>query len=193
MNTLPELTTKFRVLWPHLDERTRRIMAASEAKALGYGGVTLVSRACGLSRKAIRKGIQELEAGATWGGRVRRPGAGRKRITESDPELVNRLEALIDEQTRGDPESPLRWTCKSTRVIAAALTRRQHPVSHTKIAQILHHLGYSLQGNSKTEEGEDHPGRDAQFRHINTAVKQSLKQGWPVISVDTKKKDSYAT
>jgi len=167
----------------------RRLMAAGEAKALGYGGVSLVSRACGLSRKAILKGIRELEAGATLGGRIRRPGAGRKPITQSDPELVNRLEALIDEQTRGDPESPLRWTCKSTRAIAAALTRRKHPVSHTKIAQILHHLGYSLQGNRKTEEGEDHPDRDAQFRHINTAVTQSLKQSWPVISVDTKKKE----
>jgi len=172
-----------------LDERTRRLMAASEAKALGHGGVSLVRRACGLSRKAIRKGIQELEAGVTLGGRIRRPGAGRKPITQSDPLLVDRLEGLIDEQTRGDPESPLRWTCKSTRAIADALTRRKHPVSHTKVSQILHHLGYSLQGNRKTEEGEDHPDRDAQFRHINTAVKPYLKQGWPVISVDTKKKE----
>ena len=96
---------------------------------------------------------------------------------------------MIDEQTRGDPESPLRWTCQSTRAIADALTRRKHPVSHTKVAQILHRLAYSLQGNRKTEEGEDHPDRDAQFRHINNAVKQYLKRGWPVISVDTKKKE----
>jgi hypothetical protein len=187
--TLPELTAKFRAIWPHLDERTRRLTAASEAKAVGYGGVTLVHRACGLSRKAIRKGIQEMEAGVKLEGRIRRPGGGRKAITESDPKLVDRLEAVIDEQTRGDPESPLRWTCKSTRAIADALTRRKHPVSHTKVAQILHSEGYSLQGNRKTEEGEDHPDRDAQFRHINAAVKQSLKQGWPVISVDTKKKE----
>ena len=189
MSTLPELAAKFRAIWPLLDERTRRLMAASEAKALGRGGVSLVRRACGLSRKAIRKGMQELETGVTLGGRIRRPGAGRKPITHSDPKLVDRLEAIIDEQTRGGPESPLRWTCKSTRAIADALTRRKHRVSHTKVAQILHHLGYSLQGNRKTEEGEDHPHRDAQFRHINTAVKQCLKQGWPVISVDTKKKE----
>ena len=189
MSTLPELTAKFRAIWPHLDERTRRLTAASEAKALGYGGVTLVHRACGLSRKAIRKGIQEMEAGVRLEGRIRRPGGGRKAITESDPKLVDRLEAIIEEQTRGDPESPLRWTCKSTRALADALTRRKHPVSHTKVAQILHYEGYSLQGNRKTEEGEDHPARDAQFRHINAAVKQSLKQGWPVISVDTKKKE----
>jgi Rhodopirellula transposase DDE domain len=187
--TLTELTAKFRAIWPHLDERTRRLTAATEAKAVGYGGVTLVHRACGLSRKAIRKGIQEMEAGVRLEGRIRRPGGGRKAITESDPKLVDRLEAIIDEQTRGDPESPLRWTCKSTRAIADALTRRKHPVSHTKVAQILHSEGYSLQGNRKTEEGEDHPDRDAQFRHINAAVKQSLKQGWPVISVDTKKKE----
>jgi len=189
VSTLPELTAKFRAIWPHLDERTRRLTAASEAKALGYGGVTLVHRACGLSRKAIRKGIQEMEAGVRLEGRIRRPGGGRKAITESDPKLVDRLEAIIEEQTRGDPESPLRWTCKSTRALADALTRRKHPVSHTKVAQILHYEGYSLQGNRKTEEGEDHPARDAQFRHINAAVKQSLKQGWPVISVDTKKKE----
>jgi Rhodopirellula transposase DDE domain len=189
VSTLPELRAKFRAIWPHLDERTRRLTAASEAKALGYGGVTLVHRACGLSRKAIRKGIQEIEAGVRLEGRIRRPGGGRKAITESDPKLVDRLEAIIDEQTRGDPESPLRWTCKSTRAIADALTRRKHPVSHTKVAQILHYEGYSLQGNRKTEEGEDHPDRDGQFRHINAGVKQSLKQGWPVISVDTKKKE----
>ena len=188
MSTLPELTAKFRAIWPHLDERTRRLTAASEAKALGYGGVSLVHRACGLSRKAIRKGIQEIEAEVRLEGRIRRPGGGRKRITESDPKLVDRLEAIIDEQTRGDPESPLRWTCKSTRAIADALIRRKHPVSHTKVAQILHHQGYSLQGNRKTEEGEDHPDRDAQFRHINAAVKQYLKQGWPVISVDEKER-----
>src|SRR5258707_15445025 len=172
-----------------LDERTRRLTAASEAKALGYGGISLVRRACGLSRKAIRKGIRELETGESWPGRIRRPGAGRKRITEFDPELVERLEAMIEEETRGDPESPLRWTCKSTRAIAEALTRRHHPVSHTKVAQILHDQHYSLQGNRKTEEGDDHPDRDAQFRHINRAVKRYLAPGWPVISVDTKKKE----
>jgi hypothetical protein len=189
MITVTELSEKFRDLWPHLDERRRRLMAASEAKALGWGGVTLVSRACGLSRKAILKGIRETESGETLEGRIRRAGGGRKPITESDPKLVDKLEAMIGAETRGDPESPLRWTLKSTRTIADILTRRKHPVSHVKVGQILRDLGYSLQGNRKTEEGEDHPDRDAQFRHIGAAVKQCLKQDSPVISVDTKKKE----
>ncbi len=122
-------------------------------------------------------------------GRIRCSGAGRKTITESDPRLLGALEAMIDSQTRGDPESPLRWICKSTRTIAAQLAKKKHPVSHAKVAQILNDLNYSLQSNRKTEEGTDHPDRDAQFRHINAAVKKCLKQGVPVISVDTKKKE----
>ena len=165
-------------------------MAATEAVSLGYGGVSLVSRACGLSRKAIRKGIVELQSRSKpLLGRVRRAGGGRKSITQSDPGLVQALEALIDEQTRGDPQSALRWICKSTRAIAAELIEQDHPVSHMKVAQILHDLHYSLQGNRKTEEGADHPDRDAQFRHINATVKKCLGQGTPVISVDTKKKE----
>jgi len=165
-------------------------MAATEAMSLGYGGVSLVSRACGLSRKAIRKGIGELqERGKPLVGRVRRPGAGRKSITHSDPGLIQTLEALIDEQTRGDPESALRWICKSTRSIAGELGKQKHPVSHMKVAQMLHDLDYSLQSNRKTLEGIDHPDRDAQFRHINVTVKKCLGQGIPVISVDTKKKE----
>jgi len=184
------LKRKLRPAWPHLDERTRRIMAATEALSLGYGGVTLVSEACGLSRKAIHKGIGELtRRGKPLVGRVRRPGAGRKSITESDPQLVQALEALIDGESRGDPESPLRWTCKSTRAIAAQLLEQRHPVSHMKVAQLLHGLDYSLQGNRKTEEGADHPDRDGQFRHISLAVKKCLARGVPVISVDTKKKE----
>jgi hypothetical protein len=151
--------------------------------------VSLVRRACGLSRKAIHKGIREIEEGTTWTGRIRRPGAGRKPLTVSDPQLIDGLEAMIEATTRGDPESPLRWTCKSTRTLAAALAWGKHPVSHTKVAQILHHLNYSLQSNRKTEEGGDHPDRDAQFRHINGAVKRSLAGRGPVISVDTKKKE----
>jgi hypothetical protein len=166
----------------------RRLRAASEAKTLGHGGVSLVSRACGLSRKAIHKGIREIETGVALDGRIRRPGGGRKPITHSDPKLEDRLEAMIDAETRGDPESPLRWTCKSTRAIAHGLTQRRHPVSHSKVAQILHDQGYSLQGNRNTEEEEEHHDRNAQFRHINAAVRQYLKQGWPVISSDTKKK-----
>jgi hypothetical protein len=157
---------------------------------LGYGGVSVVRRACGLSRKAISKGIREIQArGKPLVGRIRRPGAGRKSITESDPRLVQTLEGLIDEQTRGDPESALRWICKSTRAIAEELGQQQHSVSHMKVAQILHDLNYSLQSNRKTEEGADHPDRDAQFRHINVTVKRCLRQGIPVISVDTKKKE----
>ncbi len=190
MDSLAELTAKFHSVWPLLDERTRRLMAASEAKTLGYGGVSLVRRACGLSRKAIAKGIRDIEAGAALvEGRIRRPGAGRKRITVSDPRLVDTLEEMIDHQTRGDPESALRWICKSTRAIAKELDRHKHPVSHAKVAQLLHGLNYSLQSNRKTEEGRDHPDRDAQFRYINAAVKRCLAQGSPVISVDTKKKE----
>ena len=190
MSTLTELRQKFRAVWPHFDERMRRIMAANEALSLGYGGISVVHRACGLSRKAIAKGISELQEEALLSkGRVRRSGAGRKAITVSDPGLLESLEEMIDCQTRGDPESPLRWICKSTRAIAKQLERKRHPVSHVKVAQILHDLNYSLQSNRKTEEGADHPDRDAQFRHINTAVKKCMEQGIPVISVDTKKKE----
>jgi len=189
MTVLAELTAKFQSVWPLLDERARRLMAASEAASLGYGGVSLVRRACGLSRKAIANGIREIDEGAALpAGRIRRAGAGRKAVVVSDPRLVDTLEGMIEDQTRGDPGSPLRWICKSTRALATALARRHHPVSHTKVAQILHDLEYSLQSNRKTEEGRDHPDRDAQFRHINAAVKRALAQGRPVISVDTKKK-----
>jgi hypothetical protein len=190
MKLQPGLVQKFELLWPLLDERTRRLMAASEAINLGFGGVSTVHRASGLSRRSIAKGITELQEGAMPApGRVRRPGAGRKPITVSDPQLLEAMEALIDFQTRGDPQSPLRWICKSTRTIAKELGRKKHPVSHVKVAQILHDLNYSLQSNRKTEEGADHPDRDAQFRHINAAVKKCLAQGSPVISVDTKKKE----
>jgi hypothetical protein len=189
MITVADLGTKFRAVWPMLDERARRLMAASEAKSLGYGGVSLVSRACGLSRKAILKGIREIEEGIKLEGRVRRPGAGRKPITASDPQLVGELEAMLEETTSGDPQSAVLWTLKSTRTLAEALTRAEHPVSYRKVGQILHAMGYSLQGNRKTEKGGDHPDRDAQFRHINNTVKRHLARGWPVISVDTKKKE----
>ena len=190
MITVPELIQKFQLVWPLLDERTRRIMAANEAMSLGFGGVSAVHRASGLSRRAITNGIREIEEGVVpSAGRVRRPGAGRKSLTVSDPLLVEALEEMIDCQTRGDPQSALRWICKSTRAIAQQLSRKKHPVSHVKVAQILHDLNYSLQSNRKTEEGADHPDRDAQFRHINAAVKKRLAQGTPVISVDTKKKE----
>lgn len=165
-------------------------MAANEAIALGYGGISLVRRACGLSRKAIARGIREIQEGDSPGeGRIRRAGAGRKSLTEQDPTLLGALEQLVEPGTRGDPESPLKWICKSTRTLAEALRQRDHPVSHVKVGQLLHQQNYSLQSNRKTEEGKDHPDRDAQFRHINKRVKQALKAGKPVISVDTKKKE----
>jgi Rhodopirellula transposase DDE domain len=189
MATLHALQRKFAQIWPHLDERARRLLAATEARALGYGGVAEVSRACGLSRLTIAKGIQELANAPLPPGRVRRPGAGRPTLLSQDPTLLARLEALVEPLARGDPMSPLRWTCKSTRTLAATLTARRHPVSHVKVAQLLQDLGYSLQGNRKTEEGAAHPDRDAQFRHINAEVQRALAAGLPVLSVDTKKKE----
>jgi hypothetical protein len=181
---------KFHAMRPVLDERARRVAAATEALSLGYGGVSLMSRASGLSRQTITQGIHEIKAGLSdLSGHVRRPGAGRKSITVSDPKILSSLEEIIDCQTRGDPQSPLRWICKSTRAIALALSKKRHPVSHTKVAQLLHELNYSLQGNRKTAEGEYPPDHDAQFRHINAAVKTCLAQNIPVISVGTKKKE----
>ena len=164
-------------------------MAASEALSLGYGGVSRIRRASGLSRKAIAKGIREIADGNAAPGRIRRLGAGRKNIVERDPKLLVSLDRLIEPGTRGDPESPLRWICKSTRSLAAQLTRQKHPVSHEKVAQLLRDQNYSLQSNRKTEEGADHPDRDAQFRHISGQVKRALATRMPVISVDTKKKE----
>lgn len=190
MSPLRVVSQKLRAIWPFLNERTRRLTAANEAIQLGYGGVSLVHRACGLSRKAIAKGISEIQAGDTsLGERLRRPGAGRKNLTVSDPGLVSALDELIEGGTRGDPESALRWVCKSTRTLAAELTEQRHPVSYVRVAQLLHAQNYSLQSNRKLEEGEDHPDRDAQFQHINRSVKRALAAGWPVISVDTKKKE----
>lgn len=180
---------KLKAVWPHLNERSRRMLAAAEARQAGYGGVSLVSRACGLSRVTILKGIRELAAPALPPERVRRSGGGRWPLERQDPKLKDLLESLVEPLTRGDPESPLRWTCKSTRTLADELTARRHAVSHQKVAQLLRGMEYSLQGNRKTEEGEDHPHRDAQFRHINAEVQRALRRQEPVISVDTKKKE----
>ena len=176
-------------VWPHLNERSRRMLAATEAVGIGYGGVSVVSRVCGLSRVTITKGITELDAPVLPEDRIRRTGGGRWRLVVRDPKVTGMLDSLVEPLSRGDPESPLRWTCKSTRTLANELTWRRHPISHEKVAQLLREMGYSLQGNRKTEEGEDHPDRDAQFRHINNAVRKALAAGWPVISVDTKKKE----
>jgi hypothetical protein len=190
MTTSSDLVAKLASLWPFLDERTRRLCAASEAKILGYGGVSKVHRACGISRKAIALGLRELGEGMILPeGRIRRSGAGRKKITMTDPELVSSLEGLIEPTILGDPESPLRWICKSTRVLALELARRHHPVSYVKVGQILREQGFSLQSNRKIEEGGDHPDRDAQFRYINTQVRRAMAAGMPIISVDTKKKE----
>jgi hypothetical protein len=186
---LTALEQKVARLWPHLDERARRLFAASEARQLGHGGVSVMSRACGLSRVTIMKGLQELEAPPLPAGRVRRVGGGRPALVARDPDLPARLEALVEPLTRGDPESPLRWTLKSTRTLSAELAAQQHPVSHEKVAQLLRQMDYSLQGNRKTEEGADHPDRDAQFQYITAQVRRALAGKRPVISVDTKKKE----
>ena len=165
------------------------MLAAAEAEQIGYGGVSLVSRACGLSRVTIIKGIQELSAPPLPAERIRRSGGGRHSLVRQDPKLPELLESLVEPLTRGDPESPLRWTCKSTRTLAGELTDRRHAISHEKVAQLLRAMDYSLQGNRKTEEGEDHPDRDAQFQHINRQVQLALRRRQPVISVDTKKKE----
>jgi len=189
MKTVPTFKRKLARLWPYLDERARRVVAATEALQLGYGGISRVSRACGLSRVTITRGLRELDAVPVAVGRIRRPGAGRPKLVACDPGLPRALESLVEPLARGDPESPLRWTCKSTRALAAELADQNHPVSHEKVAQLLRGMAYSLQGNRKTEEGAEHPDRDAQFRYINEQVRRALAAGRPVVSVDTKKKE----
>lgn len=188
-----QLREKFAVLEAVLDERGRRLWAVTEARALGHGGQTLVAQATGLSRRTIYQGLRELEHRS--GGnqeapqRVRSPGGGRKPLTDHDPTLLAALEALVEPTSRGDPESPLRWTCKSVRQLAAELQRQGHKVGRQKVADLLADLAYSLQGNRKTKEGTAHPDRNAQFEHINTQVAAFQKRGQPVVSVDTKKKE----
>ncbi len=174
-----------------LDERGRRAVAASEALAQGRGGIATVARATGLSRKAISLGIKELRGvvPSAGPGRVRRPGGGRKRIAQTDPEALTDLERLVGPTTQGDPGSPLRWTCKSVRKLAAELRERGHRVSHQWVAEALRGLRYSLQGNRKTREGGDDPDRDAQFAHLNQTAEEYLAAGDPVLSVDAKKKE----
>jgi hypothetical protein len=182
---------RFKLLERQLDERLRRCVAAAEAAALGRRGISIVSRATGVSPRGIRRGLKELKQprprGA--GGRIRQPGGGRKRATDKDPTLRSDLERLVEPTTRGDPESPLRWTCKSVRQLADALRDQGHQASHQLVSELLADLGYSLQGNRKTIEGTTHPDRNAQFEYINRQVRQYLRVGDPVISVDTKKKE----
>jgi transposase len=183
---------RFKLIERHLDERMRRLVAAAEAEAVGFGGASVVARATGVSRRAIRIGARELKQaprGVSLGGRIRQPGGGRKRTVTQDPTLAGDLESLIEPVTRGDPETPLRWTAKSVRRLSGELKRMGHRASHRMVAEMLHQLGYSLQANAKTMEGASHPDRNAQFEHINQRVRQHLKKGDPVISVDTKKKE----
>jgi transposase len=185
------LARKFAVLAGVLDERTRRLVAAAEAQALGFGGVTAVAQASGLARGTVIRGIAELKTApkAARGQRIRRKGAGRKRTVEQDATLKRDLEALVEPVTRGDPESPLRWTCKSVRQLATELKRSGHQTSHRMVAELLHQMDYSLQANRKTLEGASHPDRDAQFHHISDKIREFQAARQPVISVDTKKKE----
>ena len=179
----------FAVLSPHLNERQRRLLAGAQARAVGRGGVAAVARASGMSRSTVSTGAAEVDEGPELTERVRRPGAGRPRIEDRDPGLVEALDALVEPTARGDPESPLRWTCKSTRNLADALTEAGHPVSAQVVAELLAALGYSLQATSKQVEGSSHPDRNAQFGYINDLAAEHLDSAQPVISVDTKKKE----
>ncbi|MCH8813465.1 MAG: ISAzo13 family transposase [Gemmatimonadetes bacterium] len=184
------LHRKYTALEPELTERSRRLWAATEARALGHGGIALVERATGVSRSTISRGLRELESGEVLGPeRTRRRGGGRKRATEKDPTLLPDLESLVEPTASGDPDSPLRWTSKSVRKLADELTTMGHEVSHKLVADLLHELRYSLQANRKTREGSHHPDRDAQFGYINDMVARFQDEGQPVISVDTKKKE----
>jgi len=187
---------KYEALAPLLHEKARRCWAACEALSLGRGGISLVAAATDLSRPTIRRGITELQAGdhdpdGPHGNpqRIRRAGGGRYTIAATDRTLIRDLKRLIDPATRGDPMSPLLWTCKSTRNLTDALLGLGHDLSHQTVGRLLVELGYSLQANRKTEEGQDHPDRDAQFEHINAQVRAFQRRGQPVISVDTKKKE----
>jgi len=181
---------RFRRLASKLDERALRLFTATEADALGYGGVSRVARITGIARSTILRGQKELRGrSAVAAGRIRRPGGGRKKVSELDPAAVKTLESLVEPLSRGDPMSPLRWTCKSIRTLSATLRRLGHSASHRWVWATLHELKYSLQGNRKMEEGNQHVDRNAQFEHINTRVSEEMEAGNPVISVDTKKKE----
>jgi transposase len=190
MDRLVEVSQRFSVLEPVLDEKSRRLLVAAESKAWGAGGISAISKSTGVSRQVIRQGLRELEQAPTHpAGRVRRPGGGRKSARQKDPTLVTDLEKLVEPATRGDPESCWRWTSKSVRKLAEELVSMGHEVSYPVVAELLHEMGYSLQANRKTKEGDSHPDRNAQFEHINARVRQYMDLRQPVISVDTKKKE----
>ena len=183
------IVEKYAALEAFLDERGRRIWAGTESRAIGYGGDALVSDATGLSRTTVRAGRRELESGSVERGRIRRPGAGRPGIEQSQPGIKQALEKLVDPLTRGDPESALRWTCKSRAKLTAALSTMGWKVSSTTVGRLLHELGYSLQSVCKSREGTSHRDRNAQFEHINGKAEDFVQRRQPVVSVDTKKKD----
>ena len=174
---------------PGLDERSRRLWAAAEARSLGYGGQSLVARVTGLARSTLHLGLRDLASGEGADGRVRRPGGGRKPLTHHQPGLLAALEALVEPTSRGDPESPLRWACKSTRRLEAELRCQGFAVGRQVVSELLTELDYSLQANRKTREGADHPDRDAQFGYLNARVRDFRRRGQPAVSVDTKKKE----
>jgi transposase len=183
------LAGKFASVLPHLDERQRRLLLGAEARALGHGGIKLVARAAGVSSATVSKGVADLEEGGQPLGRVRRPGGGRKRVTETDPGVRQALLELVEPSSRGDPQSPLRWTTKATRKLAEELTKLGHRVSAWTVGNLLREEHFSLQATSKQIEGRQHADRDAQFRYINEQAKAHIAAGWPVVSVDTKKKE----
>ena len=190
MDTDEQIALRFAQLAPTFNERSLRLFAAAEANAIGYGGVSRLSRITGLSRPTIEKGQRELrDPWALSSQRIRRKGGGRKKACDVDGTLLSDLENMVEPLSRGDPTSPLRWTCKSTRALAGALVERGHATSQRMVWSLLHRLGYSLQANRKTQEGNQHPDRNAQFEHINAQVSRALRRGRPVISVDTKKKE----
>jgi hypothetical protein len=185
-----QIRERFTAVSPQLDERARRLLSATEARAAGYGGIAAVSQATGVAPSTIGRGLQDLAAEPPLApGRVRRPGGGRKPLPATDPTLRADLLTLVEPDARGDPMSPLRWTCKSLRRLAAELANLGHQVSRTVVGELLKAEKFSLQGNRKTREGGKHPDRDAQFGHINTRVRTALAEQQPVISVDTKKKE----
>ena len=183
------LAAKFQVILPHLDERQRRLLLGAEARVLGHGGIRAVARAAGVREATVALGVDELDSGAPPLGRTRKPGGGRKRAVDLDPGLRPALLALVEPDERGDPMSPLRWTTKSTRNLAAELTSQGHRVSADIVGDLLREDGFSLQGNTKTLEGKQHPDRDGQFRYLNEQARTHRDAGQPVISVDTKKKE----
>jgi hypothetical protein len=186
-----QVRKKFERLSGVLDERGRRIWASVEAEALGYGGQSIVAKATGLSRTTLHREASAQALGPTEGhsGRIRKAGGGRKKLTAQSPELLSALESLVEPTSRGDPESALRWTCRSTRQLAAALENQGYRIGHQTVASLLDELGYSLQGNQKTKEGSGHPDRDEQFQYIHGRVRDFQDRGQPVVSVDTKKKE----